>query len=391
MNLFVNRIVDVLSTVLHGPEKFVPLHTPEFAGNEIKYLTNCIESNFVSSVGEYVDLFEKKLADYTGVKRAIVTVNGTAALHACLLLSGVVAGDEVLVPTFTFIATANAVRYCGATPHFIDVTEETLGVDPVKLLRYLEKNFVVKFGACQNKRTGAIVRSIVPMHSFGHPVDMDPLVDICAEFAIEIVEDAAESLGSYYKNTHTGNFGKLAALSFNGNKIVTTGGGGAILTNDEELGHLAKHLTTTAKVPHKWELNHDRIGFNYRMPALNAALGCAQLEQLSRFVSQKRALAEKYCAAFSTLTGVKFYRESSFATSNYWLNTLILDEENSSQRDALLQQTNDIGIMTRPAWSLMHKLPMYEACPRMDLAVAESLERRLINIPSSANLWVEKA
>lgn len=386
MNLLVDEIVDTLSAVLHGPDKFVPLHTPEFAGNEIKYLTDCIDSNFVSSVGEYVDLFEKKLAEYCGVKKAIVTVNGTAALHACLHLAGVVHGDEVLVPTFTFVATCNAVSYCGATSHFVDVNEKTLGVDPIKLRGYLENNFVIRDGACLNKATGATVRAIVPMHAFGHPVDMDELVKVCDEFSIVVVEDAAESLGSFYKGVHTGNFGKVAALSFNGNKIITTGGGGAILTNDEELGLLAKHVTTTAKIPHKWEFNHDRVGFNYRMPALNAALGCAQLEQLPNFVTQKRALAVQYQSAFSSVAGVKFFTEPSFAKSNYWLNALVLDEGTSQHRDALLQSTNDLGIMTRPAWTLMHKLPMFCHCPKMDLSVAESLERRLINIPSSAHL-----
>lgn len=382
---FIDDIIDTLSRLLK-PDGFIPLHTPEFSGNEKNYLADCIDSNFVSSVGEYVDLFEKQLAEYTGVKRAIVTVNGTAALHACLHLAGVVTGDEVLVPTFTFIATVNAVSYCGARPHFIEVDEATLGVDPVKLRSYLETNFVVNDGACRNKETGARVMAIVPMHAFGHPVDMDELVNVCDEFSIVVVEDAAESLGSYYKNVHTGNFGRMAALSFNGNKIITTGGGGAILTNDEELGQLAKHVTTTAKVPHRWEFNHDQIGFNYRMPALNAALGCAQLEQLPGFLAQKRAVAEKYQAAFSTVSGVKFFTEPRFAKSNYWLNALILDEENSKHRNTLLQRTNDLGIMTRPAWTLMHKLPMFGDCPRMDLSVAESLERRIINIPSSANL-----
>jgi perosamine synthetase len=301
-------------------------------------------------------------------------------------LTGVTAGDEVLAPAFTFIATANAVSYCGATPHFIDIDEETLGVDPAKLRNYLETDFTVKDGLCYNRKTGAKVRAIVPMHSFGHPVDMDELVNVCDEFAIAVVEDAAESLGSFYKNVHTGNFGKMAVLSFNGNKIITTGGGGAILTNDEELGHLAKHVTTTAKVPHRWEFNHDRVGFNYRMPALNAALGCAQMEQLPDFLARKRALAEKYQAAFDPVTGVKFFTEPGFAKSNYWLNTLILNEKNSHLRDNLLQRTNDLGIMTRPAWTLMHMLPMFAGCPRMGLSVAESLQRRLINIPSSANL-----
>ena len=387
MNLdLANDIVDVLSVVLRKSDSFIPLHTPEFAGNENNYLADCIDSNFVSSVGEYVDLFEKKLAEYAGVKRAIVTVNGTAALHACLHLAGVAPGDEVLVPTFTFVATCNAVNYCGAVPHFVDIEETSLGIDARRLRGYMECNFFVNNRACYNRKTGAKISAIVPMHSFGHPVDMDELVKLCDEFFITVVEDAAESLGSYYKNVHTGNFGKVAALSFNGNKIITTGGGGAILTNDEELGHLAKHVTTTAKVPHRWEFNHDRIGFNYRMPALNAALGCAQLEQLPNFLERKRAIAEKYRSAFDAVSGVRFFTEPAYARSNYWLNTLVLDENNAGQRDEVLLRTNDQGIMTRPAWTLMHKLPMFAGCQRMDLGAAESLERRLINIPSSANL-----
>jgi perosamine synthetase len=380
----IQRIESVISRQEQGD--FVPLHTPEFSGNEKDYLIDCIDSNFVSSVGEFVDRYERMLEAYTGAKRAVVTVNGTAALHAALHLMGVTAGDEVLVPAFTFIATANAVSYCGATSHFIDVEEKTLGVDPEKLRTYLGQIGTTKYGQCCNRHTGALIKAIVPMHAFGHPVRMHELVDVCQEFGIVVVEDAAESLGSFYKEVHTGNFGKLAALSFNGNKIITTGGGGAILTNDEELGRLAKHVTTTAKVPHRWEFVHDRIGFNYRMPALNAALGCAQMEQLPDMLKRKRTLAMKYAKAFSDIEGVKFFAEPEHSKSNYWLNALVLEKEDLELRDVLLEQTNDAGLMTRPVWTLMHQLSMFKDNPRMDLAAAESLSKRIVNIPSSANL-----
>lgn len=386
MNNMVREIIDRLESVVSKRDQFVPLHTPEFSGREKDYLIECIDSNFVSSVGEYVDRYERMLEAYTGVKRAVVTVNGTAALHAALHLAGVTAGDEVLVPTFTFVATPNAVAYCGAVSHFIDVEEGTLGVDPEKLRTHLSQICTNKNGQCSNRLTGAAIKAIVPMHAFGHPVRMHALVEVCREFGIVIVEDAAESLGSFYKEVHTGNFGKLAALSFNGNKIITTGGGGAILTNDEDLGRLAKHVTTTARIPHRWEFVHDCVGFNYRMPALNAALGCAQLEQLPDFLNRKRALAMKYERAFSDIDGVKFFTEPEHSRSNYWLNTLVLQHEDLELRDALLEQTNEAGLMTRPAWRLMHHLSMFKDAPRMDLSVAESLEKRIISIPSSANL-----
>lgn len=385
-NKLAQNVIDAIASVVDAKDKYIPLHTPEFKGNEKKYLCECIDSNFVSSVGEFVDRYERMLEEFTGAKRAVVIVNGTAALHASLHLAGVKPGDEVLVPAFTFIATANAVSYCGAVSHFIDISEDTLGVDPCKLRNYLLKTCIIKNGHSFNRETGAPIKAIVPMHTFGHPVRMDKLVDVCEEFNITVVEDAAESLGSFYKGVHTGNFGKIAALSFNGNKIITTGGGGAILTNDEELGHLAKHITTTAKVPHRWEFNHDRIGFNYRMPALNAALGCAQMEQLPDFVERKRNLAKKYAKAFDGIEGVKYFTEPDNSKSNYWFNTLVLDSADKELRDLLLELTNDGGLMTRPAWTLMHKLPMFQDAPRMDLSVAENLAMRIINIPSSANL-----
>lgn len=369
------------------PEKpSLPLHEPSFAGREWEYVKECLDTGWVSSVGKFVDHFEQQLADYTGVKRAVAVVNGTAALHVCLRLVGVEQNDEVLMPTLTFIATANAVSYCGAIPHFVDSEEGTLGLAPDRLADYLSDIAEMRPQGCFNKRTGRRIKAVVPMHAFGHPVDLDPLLEVCGRYRLELVEDAAESLGSYYKGRHTGNWGKVSALSFNGNKVITTGGGGAILTNDEELGRFAKHLTTTAKVPHKWLFVHDQIGYNYRLPNLNAALGCAQMEELPGFLAAKRKLAESYRTNFAGIKGVRFFTEPEFAQSNYWLNVLLLEPQYAGQRDALLTATNDLGIMTRPAWTLMHKLTMFADCPRMDLGVAESLESRLINIPSSAVL-----
>lgn len=379
-------VLEALQSVLLPGHGFVPLHEPCFSGNEWEYTKECLDTGWVSSVGKFVDRFEEDLAAYTGARRAIAVVNGTAALHVCLLLAGVVVGDEVLIPALTFIATANAVVYCGAIPHFIDSEERTLGVDPQALASYLVEIAELRQDGCYNRLTGRRIKALVPMHTFGHPVNLEPLLEICLTYRIELIEDAAESLGSFYKGRHTGTFGRLAALSFNGNKILTTGGGGAILTNDEELGKLAKHLTTTAKVPHRWEFNHDMVGYNYRMPNLNAALGCAQLEQLPVFLAAKRNLAELYRQAFAGVSGVSFFSEPANCRSNYWLNTLLLNKVDSNQRDELLETTNAAGIMTRPAWTLMHKLPMFTECPKMKLPVAESLEKRLINIPSSVGL-----
>ena len=383
MNKIINNIKQTLQSVINQ-ENFTPLHAPIFEGNEIKYVTDCIESNFVSSVGEYVTRLEEMLQEYTGAKYAVVTVNGTAALHVSLLLCDVKQEDEVLIPALTFIATANAVSYIGATPHFVDVEENTLGIDAQKLDNYLSEICEMIGGYCFNKHSGKRIKAIVPMHTFGHPVDMDALNTVTTKYNIDVIEDAAESLGSFYKDKHTGNHSKLSAISFNGNKIITTGGGGAILTNDEELAKKAKHITTTAKIPHKWEFNHDMIGFNYRMPALNAALGVAQLEQMDKFVEKKRALSLRYMEAFKDIEGVKIFKEPSYAKSNYWLNTLILDEGYEDIRDELLEVTNDAGIMTRPIWTLMSKLEMFKECPKMDLSISESLEKRVINIPSGA-------
>jgi perosamine synthetase len=380
------RIVAAVQRAVGTPNGTLALHEPVFAGNEIAYLEECIKSTFVSSVGKFVDRFENMLEEVTGARRAIAVVNGTAALHACFTLAGVEAGDEVMSPALTFIATTNAIAYCGASPHFIDSSFRTLGMDAQALGARL--NAIAQRGAdgTINRETGRRIAAIAPMHTFGHPVDMDEIVAIARHWDIPVVEDAAESLGSTYKGHAVGSQARLAALSFNGNKIVTTGGGGAILTNDEELGRRAKHITTTAKLPHKWAFVHDEVGFNYRLPNLNAALGCAQLEQLDGFLASKRRLANAYQRAFTGVPGVQFAREPEGTTSNYWLNAILLDEAHAAARDEVLTALNASGFGARPTWTLMHRLPMFTACPRGDLPVAESIERRLINLPSSASI-----
>lgn len=368
----------------------VALHEPSFTGNEWLYLKECLDSTFVSSVGKFVDRFEEDLATFTGAKHAVAVVNGTAALHIALKLAGVQADDEVLIPALSFVATANAVTYCGAMPHFVDSEIRTLGVDAVKLRDYLASQTEQHNGQCINRATGRVVRALVPMHTFGHPVDLDKLLAVAHDFNIALVEDAAESLGSYYHGQHTGTFGLMGALSFNGNKTITTGGGGAILTNNTELARHAKHLTTTAKLPHAWEYRHDEIGYNYRMPNLNAALGCAQLEQLPAMLASKRRLYELYRTAFAPVTGVKLMAEPDQCQSNYWLQTLLLNQESANQRDSILTATNKAGLMTRPAWILMHELTPFKDCPRMDLTIANTLSQCLINIPSSSSLCSAK-
>jgi perosamine synthetase len=362
------------------------LHEPEFAGREWEYVKECIDTGWVSSVGSYVDRIERDLAKFTGCKHAIATSNGTSALHTCLLLAGVDAGDEVLVPALTFIATANAVSYIRAVPHFVESEDVSLGVDPVKLEAYLREIAIIENGVCTNRCTGATIKALVVMHVFGHPCDLDALVPLAERWRLVLIEDAAESLGSTYRGRHTGNFGRLSALSFNGNKVVTTGGGGAVLTNDTQLARRAKHLTTTARLPDRWNFLHDEVGYNYRMPNINAALGCAQLEQLPDMLHRKRQLAERYRDAFATVDGVRFLAEPPGTSSNYWLNAIVLDEKLAACRDDVLAALNEAGFGSRPVWTLMHKLPMYGNCPRMDLGVAEQMEARLINLPSSARL-----
>ena len=382
-NLPQDIVSAIRSVVGDGP---LALHEPRFNGNEWVYLKECLDSTFVSSVGKFVDRFEDDLANFTGAKRAIAVVNGTAALHVALLLADVKAGDEVLLPALTFIATANAVAYCQATPHFVDSEERSLGMDAVALREYLSTIAEIRNNQCINRITGRVIRAMVPMHTFGHPVDIDALLAIAHDFHLQLIEDAAESLGSTVGGQHTGTFGLMGTLSFNGNKTITTGGGGAILTNDVELGKRAKHITTTAKLPHRWNFVHDEVGFNYRLPNLNAALGCAQLEQLPGFLLDKRRLFEQYQTAFANVPGVHLVAEPTGCRSNYWLQTLLLDAEFAEQRDAVLAATNDAGLMTRPIWALMNRLPMYANAPRAPLPVAESLEQRVINIPSSSGL-----
>lgn len=376
-----NDIVEgIRSAVGVGP---FMLHEPSFNGNEWSYLKECLDSTFVSSVGKFVDRFEDDLVKLTGAKHAVAVVNGTAGLHIALKVAGVQSGDEVLLPALTFVATANAIAYCNASPHFVDSEIQTLGIDATKLRDYLISSSEQRAGQCINRISGRVIRALVPMHAFGHPADLDGLLSISRDFNISLVEDAAESLGSYYNNQHTGTFGTLGVLSFNGNKIITTGGGGAILTNNYELARYAKHLSTTAKLPHTWEFRHDEIGYNYRLPNLNAALGCAQLEDLPTKLAAKRALFIRYKNIFAKIKNVKLMCEPLQCQSNYWLQTLLINSEYKDQRDAILKATNESGYMTRPAWVLMHELKPFRACPRMDLSTALSLAQRLINIPSS--------
>lgn len=380
------EIIGIFDSLFENVEKPVALHEPVIAGNEWQYVKDCLDTAWVSSVGSYVDKFEEELAGFTGANRAIVTVNGTAALHLCMRLVGIEQGDEVIIPSLTFVATANAVAYCGAIPLLAESDETTLGMDPVKLDSFLADVTDMRDSGTFNRITGRRIGCVVVMHTFGHPVDLDKFVEVCRKYRLELVEDAAESLGSYYKNRHTGLWGKVASLSFNGNKIITSGGGGAILTSDPEIADRAKHISTTAKLDHPWKYVHDQLGYNYRMPNINAALGLAQLERLPEFLERKRKLVSRYQQAFSGANGVRIFQEPSYAKSNYWLNCLLLDEPDQDVRDELLHRTNEMQIQTRPTWELMHELSMYRHCPRMDLTVAEGLKARLINIPSGAML-----
>ena len=360
---------------------FIPLHEPKFVGNEKKYLNECIDSTFVSSVGKFVNEFEEKIANYTGTKYAIGTSNGTSALHISLLLAGVENGDEVITQPLTFVATCNAISYCGADPIFVDVDKDTMGLSPVALQEFLDSNTTISNNKCLNNSTGKVIKACVPMHTFGNPCRVDEIKAICDEYNICLIEDAAESLGSLYKGKHTGTYGEMGVMSFNGNKIITAGGGGCIVTDNEALAKQAKHLTTTAKVQHKWAFNHDQVGYNYRMPNLNAALLVAQLEQLDSFLNSKRKLATQYKEFFAN-KGIGFVTGIEGAKSNYWLNVLMLD--NLEQRDLFLEVTNAAGVMTRPIWTLMSKLPMFKDCQKGNLNNAEWLEDRVVNIPSSA-------
>jgi perosamine synthetase len=359
------------------------LHEPTFLGNEHSYLQECLDSTFVSSVGPFVDRFESELVSFTGSKYAVAVVSGTAALHLSLRVAGVRAGDEVLVPALSFVATANAVSYCGAIPHFTDIEPESLGIDPVSLRKYLQANTIMRSGLCVNKKTHRVIRAIVIMHVFGHPSDIDSLLALASDFNLMLLEDAAESLGSLYKGKSAGTFGKVSALSFNGNKIVTTGGGGALLTDDRNLASFARHISTTAKIPHKWNYDHDEIGYNYRMPNLNAALGCAQIERLSELVESKRRLYVKYRDAFENVSGISVMSEPEGCKSNYWLQTLVLEPGLEQYQLDIIENLNAANIDVRPPWKLLNRLQPYTNAPTMITSTAEQLTKRLINIPSS--------
>ncbi len=368
---------------LYNSDSFIPLHEPRFSGNEQKYLKECIDSTFVSSVGKFVDQFELEVAKFTGAKYAIATVNGTAALHIALLMAGVKRNDEVITQPLTFIATCNALSYIGANPVFVDVDRDTLGLSPEKLEHFLAQNTEIINNECINKITKKRIKAVLPMHTFGLPISMDELLDVCNKNKLVVVEDAAESLGSFYKEKHTGTYGLLGTLSFNGNKTITTGGGGMIITNDTTIAKRAKHITTTAKIPHRWDFEHDMIAYNYRMPNLNAALGCAQMESLDDFLYKKRELASIYKTYFDDKQQ-HFIDEPKNAKSNYWLNALIMS--NKQKRNTFLEETNDNGVMTRPIWKLMNKLQMYSSAQTGNLENAIWLEERVVNIPSSVRI-----
>lgn len=374
------KIVDFIKQIFKT-DGFIPLHEPRFIGNEKKYLNDCIDSTFVSSVGKYVDTFETEFAKYVGSKYAIATVNGTAALHIALLLSDVKNGDEVITQPLTFIATVNAISYCGARPIFVDVDLDTMGLSHLSMKKFLEENCEIKNNRCINKTTKNTIKACVPMHTFGHPCKIDEIKNICDEWFIALVEDSAESVGSHFNGKHTGTFGKFGVFSFNGNKIITSGGGGVIVTDNEILAKKAKHITTTAKIPHPYEYVHDEIGYNYRLPNINAALLVAQLEQLDTFIDKKRVLAKIYDEFFSKENGIKFIKEPNNARSNYWLQAILLP--NSIARDEFLEFTNTNGVMTRPIWKLMSELDMYKSYQKTSLDNAKYLEERVVNIPSS--------
>lgn len=376
-----NNFINFVREVFDDKEGFIILHDPRFIGNERKYLLDAMDSNFVSSVGEYVGKFEQAVTDYTKSKYAVACVNGTSALHICLLLAGVHRDEEVITQPVSFIATCNAISYCGASPVFVDVDKKTMGMSAEKLEAFLKENAKKGIdGYTYNNKTGRRFAAVVPMHTFGHPCLIEDIAEICQRYNIALVEDAAESIGSLYKGKHTGLFGKLATLSFNGNKTITTGGGGMILTQNEKLAHLAKHITTTAKVPHRWEYNHDYTAYNYRLTNLAAALGLGQIENCEKFVLIKRELSAKYKEFFSK-TDVEFFSEPKNCRSNYWLNAIILKDR--QERDKFLTFTNDNGIMTRPIWVLNNKLDMYKGCQCGDLSNAQWLEDRVVNIPST--------
>lgn len=392
MSQIVTEVCDAVERAIGKSDGLVLLHRPYIPASAWDYIKECLDTGWVSSAGSYVSRFEETLAASVGCRRAVATVNGTAALEICFRLMGVTAGDEVIMPALTFVATANAAAHLGAQPHFVDVDTVSLSLCPVALEQHLAKVADVQDGQTINRETGRRIAAVCVMHCFGHPADLDELVAVCSKYGIPLIEDAAESLGSLYKGVHTGRAGAIAAVSFNGNKILTTGGGGAILTDDDALADRAKHITTTAKTPHAWEFHHDEVGWNYRMPNINAALGVAQLEQLEVMLDSKRRLQQRYQDEFASVSGVQLLQEPGYARSNYWLNCMILDESLVDSRDALLEALNAANFQCRPLWQPMHRLPMYRDCPRAGLANTESLVARCINIPSSADLapgWLE--
>jgi perosamine synthetase len=376
-------IIRFIREVFEEKEGPIPLHAPTFIGSEKRYVTECVETTYVSSVGKFVDRLEEEVTTYTGAAAAVACVNGTNALHLALLLVGVQREEEVIMQPLTFIATANAISYCGAHPVFIDVDRDTMGLSPIKMEAWLDRNTELREDGCYNRHTGRRIGACVPMHTFGHPVRLDELEKVCARYRIALIEDAAESLGSYFKGRHTGTFGQVGVLSFNGNKTITTGGGGMLLFRDTGMARHAKHLTTQAKLPHRWAFVHDEIGYNLRMPNINAALGCAQMENLSLFVENKRELAVIYREFFDR-EGIPFFTEPPDCRSNYWLNTLFF--ENRKEKDEFLEYSNDHGVMSRPVWQLMNRLPMFAGCQQGDLSNAEWFEERAVNIPSSVRL-----
>ncbi len=380
MNHNYQDIVNFIRSLYNVPAAFIPLHAPVFNGNEKKYLEECIDSTFVSSVGKFVNQFEIEMAKYTGATQAVACVNGTAALHLALQLAGVKNDEEVLTQSLSFIATANAIRYCGAQPVFLDIDKDNLGLCPTALKNWLESEVIIIDNQPINKKSRKKIAACVPMHTYGHPCKIDEIVDICNEYHIPVVEDAAESLGSFYKEKHTGTFGEIGILSFNGNKIITSGGGGMLLFNDIELAKKAKHLSTQAKVPHKWEFAHDQIGYNYRMPNINAALGLAQLENINYFLESKRKTAKAYESFFSG-QNLQFIREPTYAKSNYWLNSILF--EKNEDRNGFLEFANNNQIMARAAWTLINKLPMYKNCETDALQNSSWIEEKIVNIPSS--------
>lgn len=386
MNQAKEEVLNLLNDVLKGQRKPLSLHEPELDDTDVEYVTDCVKSGWVSSVGKYVDEFERKLESITGAKRAIAVCNGTAALHICVQMTGAGPGDEVLVPSLTFIATTNAITYTGAEPHFVDVDPKTMGVDAGALRTYLTEIGEVKTRKLINRKTQKQIKALVVMHAFGHPCDMTALMKLAEDFHIELIEDSAESLGSFYQGQHTGTLASISALSFNGNKIVTTGAGGAILVNDEELGKKIKHLTTTAKIPHPWAFVHDEIGYNYRLSNLSASLGCAQLSRFDDFLKRKRQLAEKYKVAAQKYDSFYFSEEPLETKSNYWLNNIVLKNSNIAELDQIMGACHEQGYLVRPIWRPMHRLEMYKNCPRMSMTHTEWLETRVISLPSHPRL-----